>query len=173
MDEGGNPVDGATFSLYSASSVETDAEGNYRLKDSAEAIDSATTAARTFPCTIDGSACFPVDSANKKPLENGTYYLAETAAPDGYLANDTVTKVIVDNTGVYVDAGKEGDGVRSMSSSGSLLSALSQYGSGDSVDETLAKVAGTLESATETEDGLIWGECTAQGITPADVNTNP
>lgn len=174
VDEGGNPVDGATFSLYSASSVETDAEGNYRLKDSAEAIDSATTAARTFPCTLDGSACFPVDSANKKPLENGTYYLAETAAPDGYLANDTVTKVIVDNTGVYVDAGKEGDGVRSMSSSGSLLSALSQYGSGDSVDETLAKVAGTLESATETEDGLIWGEeCTAQGITPADVNTNP
>ena len=60
-----------------------------------------------------------------------------------------------------------------MSSSGSLLSALSQYGSGDSIDETLAKVAGTLESATETEDGLIWGECTAQGITPADVNTNP
>lgn len=174
VDEGGNPVDGATFSLYSASSVETDAEGNYRLKDSAEAIDSATTAARTFPYTLDGSACFPVDSANKKPLENGTYYLAETAAPDGYLANDTVTKVIVDNTGVYVDAGKEGDGVRSMSSSGSLLSALSQYGSGDSVDETLAKVAGTLESATETEDGLIWGEeCTAQGITPADVNTSP
>lgn len=174
VDEGGNPVDGATFSLYSASSVETDAEGNYRLKDSAEAIDSATTAARTFPYTLDGSACFPVDSANKKPLENGTYYLAETAAPDGYLANDTVTKVIVDNSGVYVDAGSEGDGVRSMSSSGSLLSALSQYGSGDSVDETLAKVAGTLESATETEDGLIWGEeCTAQGITPADVNTNP
>lgn len=174
VDEGGNPVDGATFSLYSASSVETDAEGNYRLKDSAEAIDSATTAARTFPYTLDGSACFPVDSANKKPLENGTYYLAETAAPDGYLANDTVTKVIVDNTGVYVDAGKEGDGVRSMSGPGSLLSALSQYGSGDSVDETLAKVAGTLESATETEDGLIWGEeCTAQGITPADVNTNP
>ena len=173
VDEGGNPVDGATFSLYSASSVETDAEGNYRLKDSAEAIDSATTAARTFPYTLDGSACFPVDSANKKPLENGTYYLAETAAPDGYLANDTVTKVIVDNTGVYVDAGSEGDGVRSMSGSGSLLSALSQYGSGDSVDETLAKIAGTLESATETEDGLIWGKCTAQGITPADVNTNP
>lgn len=174
VDEGGNPVDGATFSLYSASSVETDAEGNYRLKDSAEAIDSATTAARTFPYTLDGSACFPVDSANKKPLENGTYYLAETAAPDGYLANDTVTKVIVDNSGVYVDAGSEGDGVRSMSGPGSLLSALSQYGSGDSVDETLAKVAGTLESATETEDGLIWGEeCTAQGITPADVNTNP
>lgn len=173
VDEGGNPVDGATFSLYSASSVETDAEGNYRLKDSAEAIDSATTAARTFPYTLDGSACFPVDSANKKPLENGTYYLAETAAPDGYLANDTVTKVIVDNTGVYVDAGSEGDGVRSMSGSGSLLSALSQYGSGDSADETLAKIAGTLESATETEDGLIWGKCTAQGITPADVNTNP
>lgn len=173
VDEGGNPVDGATFSLYSASSVETDAEGNYRLKDSAEAIDSATTAARTFPYTLDGLACFPVDSANKKPLENGTYYLAETAAPDGYLANDTVTKVIVDNTGVYVDAGKEGDGVRSMSGPGSLLSTMSQYGTNDEVDQTLASIKGTLESATEGQPSLLWRACTAKGVTPADVNDNP
>lgn len=172
VDEGGNPVDGATFSLYSATSVETDAEGNYRLKDGAEAIDSATTAARTFPYTLDGSACFPVDSANKTPLENGTYYLAETAAPDGYLANDTVTKVIVDDTGVYVDAGKEGDGVRSMSGPGSLLSTLSQYGTNDEVDQTLASIKGTLESATEGQPSLLWGPCTAKGVTPADVNDN-
>lgn len=172
VDEGGNPVDGATFSLYSASSVETDAEGNYRLRDGAKAIDSATTAARTFPYTLDGSACFPVDSANKTPLENGTYYLAETAAPDGYLANDTVTKVIVDDTGVYVDAGKEGDGVRSMSGPGSLLSTLSQYGTNDEVDQTLASIKGTLESATEGQPSLLWGPCTAKGVTPADVNDN-
>lgn len=173
VDEGGNPVDGATFSLYSASSVETDAEGNYRLKDGAKAIDSATTAARTFPYTLDGSACFPVDSANKRPLENGTYYLAETAAPDGYLANDTVTKVVVDGTGVYVDAGKEGDGVRSVSGPGSLLSTMSQYGTNDEVDQTLASIKGTLESATEGQPSLLWGACTAKGVTPADVNDNP
>ena len=173
VDEKGNPVDGATFSLYAADSVEDDGNGNYRVKDGAQPIDSVTTGSMTFPCSLEGAASFPLDSTNKRALTNGTYYLAETGAPDGYHANDTVTKVIVDNSGVYVDAGSEGDGVRSMSGPGSLLSALSQYGSGDSVDETLAKVAGTLESATETEDGLIWGECTAQGITPADVNTNP
>lgn len=173
VDEKGNPVSGATFSLYAADSVEDDGNGNYRVKDGAQPIDSVTTGSMTFPCSLEGAASFPLDSTNKRALTNGTYYLAETGAPDGYHANDTVTKVIVDNSGVYVDAGSEGDGVRSMSSSGSLLSALSQYGSRDSVDETLAKVAGTLESATETEDGLIWGECTAQGITPADVNTNP
>lgn len=173
VDEKGNPVSGATFSLYAADSVEDDGNGNYRVKDGAQPIDSVTTGSMTFPVSLEGAASFPLDSTNKRALTNGTYYLAETGAPDGYLANDTVTKVIVDNSGVYVDAGSEGDGVRSMSGSGSLLSALSQYGSGDSVDETLAKVAGTLESATETEDGLIWGECTAQGITPADVNTNP
>lgn len=174
VDEKGNPVSGATFSLYAADSVEDDGNGNYRVKDGAQPIDSVTTGSMTFPCSLEGAASFPLDSTNKRALTNGTYYLAETGAPDGYHANDTVTKVIVDNSGVYVDAGSEGDGVRSMSSPGSLLSALSQYGSGDSVDETLAKVAGTLESATETEDGLIWGEeCTAQGITPADVNTNP
>lgn len=172
VDEKGNPVSGATFSLYAAESVEDDGNGNYRVKDGAEAIDSATTAARTFPYTLDGSACFPVDSANKTPLENGTYYLAETAAPDGYLANDTVTKVIVDNTGVYVDAGKEGDGVRSMSGPGSLLSALSQYGTNDEVDQTLASIKGTLESATEGQPSLLWGPCTAKGVTPPDVNDN-
>ena len=172
VDEKGNPVSGATFSLYAAESVEDDGNGNYRVKDGAEAIDSATTAARTFPYTLDGSACFPVDSANKTPLENGTYYLAETAAPDGYLANDTVTKVIVDNTGVYVDAGKEGDGVRSMSGPGSLLSALSQYGMNDEVDQTLASIKGTLESATEGQPSLLWGPCTAKGVTPPDVNDN-
>nr|WP_157885856.1 FctA domain-containing protein [Parolsenella massiliensis] len=173
VDEKGNPVSGATFSLYAAESVEDDGNGNYRVKDSAQPIDSVTTGSMTFPYSLEGAASFPLDSTNKRALTNGTYYLAETGAPDGYHANDTVTKVIVDNSGVYVDAGSEGDGVRSMSGAGSLLSALSQYGSGDSVDETLAKVAGTLESATETEDGLIWDECTAQGITPADVNTNP
>lgn len=174
VDEKGNPVSGATFSLYAADSVEDDGNGNYRVKDGAQPIDSVTTGSMTFPYSLEGAASFPLDSTNKRTLTNGTYYLAETGAPDGYHANDTVTKVIVDNSGVYVDAGSEGDGVRSMSGPGSLLSALSQYGSGDSVDETLAKVAGTLESATETEDGLIWGEeCTAQGITPADVNTNP
>lgn len=174
VDEKGNPVSGATFSLYAAYSVEDDGNGNYRVKDDAQPIDSVTTGSMTFPYSLEGAASFPLDSTNKRALTNGTYYLAETGAPDGYHANDTVTKVIVDNSGVYVDAGSEGDGVRSMSGSGSLLSALSQYGSGDSVDETLTKVAGTLESATETEDGLIWrGECTAQGITPADVNTNP
>lgn len=174
VDEKGNPVSGATFSLYAAYSVEDDGNGNYRVKDDAQPIDSVTTGSMTFPYSLEGAASFPLDSTNKRALTNGTYYLAETGAPDGYHANDTVTKVIVDNSGVYVDAGSEGDGVRSMSGSGSLLSALSQYGSGDSVDETLTKVAGTLESATETEDGLIWrGECTAQGITPPDVNTNP
>lgn len=174
VDEKGNPVSGATFSLYAADSVEDDGKGNYRVKDDAQPIDSVTTGSMTFPYSLEGAASFPLDSTNKRALTNGTYYLAETGAPDGYHANDTVTKVIVDNSGVYVDAGSEGDGVRSMSGAGSLLSALSQYGSGDSVDETLTKVAGTLESATETEDGLIWrGECTAQGITPPDVNTNP
>lgn len=173
VDEKGNPVSGATFSLYAADSVEDDGNGNYRVKDGAQPIDSVTTGSMTFPYSLEGAASFPLDSTNKRALTNGTYYLAETGAPDGYHANDTVTKVIVDNSGVYVDAGSEGDGVRSMSGAGSLLSALSQYGSGDSVDETLTKVVGTLESATETEDGLSWDKCTAQGITPPDVNTNP
>ena len=40
------------------------------------------------------------------PLIKGTYYLRESVSPDGHEINNTITKVIVDDSGVYVDAGK-------------------------------------------------------------------
>ena len=59
-----------------------------------------------------------------------------------------------------------------MSGPGSLLSALSQYGTNGEVDQTLASIKGTLESATEGQPSLLWGPCTAKGVTPPDVNDN-
>ena len=59
----------------------------------------------TYPYDIEGAACFPLDSNNHAPLIKGTYYLRESASPDGHEINNTITKVIVDDSVVYVDAG--------------------------------------------------------------------
>ena len=45
-------------------------------------------------------------------LQPGTYWIKETAVPDGYTINDNFVKVIVDGTGVYADAGEENDGIQ-------------------------------------------------------------
>lgn len=123
----------------------------------------------TYPYDIKGAACFPLDSTKHAPLIKGTYYLRESVSPDGHEINNTITKVIVDDSGVYVDAGKEGDGVRSMSGPGSLIASLAQFGSPDSIDNTLTHIKGKLQSAAVDANGnLTWGQtCTAQGVTPS------
>ena len=82
-------------------------------------------------------------------------------SPDGYEINNTITKVIVDDSGVYVDAGKEGedDGVRSMSGPGSLIASPAQFGSPGSIDNTLTHIKGKLQSATgvDAKGNLTWG----------------
>lgn len=126
----------------------------------------------TYPYDIEGAACFPLDSTKHAPLIKGTYYLRESLSPDGYEINSTITKVIVDDSGVYVDAGKVNDGVRSMSGPGSLIASLAQFGSPDSIDNTLTHIKGKLQSATVDASGsLTWGqECTAEGVTPSLAN---
>lgn len=101
------------------------------------------------------------------PLSS-TYYLRESKSPDGYEINSTITKVIVDDSGVYVDAGDVDDGVRSMSGPGSLIASLAQFGSPDSIDNTLTHIKGKLQSATDDASGnLTWGQAsTAEGVTP-------
>lgn len=124
----------------------------------------------TYPYDIEGAACFPLDSTKHAPLIKGTYYLRESKSPDGYEINNTITKVIVDDSGVYVDAGEENDGVRSMSGPGSLIASLAQLGSPDSIDNTLTHIKGKLQSATgaDVKGNLTWGQTsTAKGVTPS------
>ena len=77
--------------------------------------------------------------------------------------------MIVDDSGVYVDAGEKGDGVLSVSGPGSLIASLAQFGSPDSIDNTLTHIKGKLQSAVVDADGnLTWGQkSTAEGVTPS------
>ena len=170
VDDLGKPVNGATFELYQAKDVTGDSPSTYAIKSGAEPYDTVKENGMTYPYDIEGAACFPLDSTKHAPLIKGTYYLRESKSPDGYEINNTITKVIVDDSGVYVDAGEEGDGVLSMSGPGSLIASLAQFGSPDSIDNTLTHIKGKLQSATgsDANKNLTWGQtCTAQGVTPS------
>lgn len=172
VDDLGKPVNGATFELYQAKDVTGDSPSTYAIKSGAEPYDTVQANGMTYPYDIEGAACFPLDSTKHAPLIKGTYYLRESLSPDGYETNSTITKVIVDDSGVYVDAGKVNDGVRSMCGPGSLIASLAQFGSPDSIDNTLTHIKGKLQSATVDVSGsLTWGqECTAEGVTPSLAN---
>ena len=170
VDDLGKPVNGATFELYKAEDVTGDSPNTYAIKTGATPYDTVQANGMTYPYDIEGAACFPLDSAKHEPLIKGTYYLRESVSPDGHEINNTITKVIVDDSGVYVDAGKEGDGVLSMSGPGSLIASLAQFGSPDSIDNTLTHIKGKLQSTTglDAEGNLTWGQTsTAKGVTPS------
>lgn len=170
VDDLGKPVNGATFELYKAEDVTGDSPSTYAIKTGATPYDTVQANGMTYPYDIEGAACFPLDSAKHEPLIKGTYYLRESVSPDGHEINNTITKVIVDDSGVYVDAGKEGDGVLSMSGPGSLIASLAQFGSPDSIDNTLTHIKGKLQSTTglDAEGNLTWGQTsTAKGVTPS------
>lgn len=173
VDDLGEPVNGATFELYKADDVTGDSPSTYAIKPNATPYDAVQANGMTYPYEIKGAACFPLDSTKHAPLIKGTYYLRESMSPDGYESNTTITKVIVDDSGVYVDAGKVNDGVRSMSGPGSLIASLAQFGSPDSIDNTLTHIKGKLQSATGADDkgNLTWDQtCTAEGVTPSLTN---
>ena len=159
VDDLDKPVNGATFELYKAEDVTGDSPSTYAIEAGATPYDTVQANGMTYPYDIEGAACFPLDSTKHAPLIKGTYYLRESVSPDGHEINNTITKVIVDDSGVYVDAGKEGDGVRSMSGPGSLIASLAQFGSPDSVDNTLTHIKGKLQSTTglDANKNLTWG----------------
>ena len=173
VDDLGEPVNGATFQLYKADDVTGNSPSTYAIRPGATPYDTVRANGMTYPYEIEGAACFPLNSVNHAPLTNGTYYLRESMSPDGYEMNSTITKVIVDDSGVYVDAGEENDGVRSMSGPGSLIASLAQFGSPDSIDNTLTHIKGKLQSATgmDAKGNLTWGQTsTAEGVTPSLAN---
>lgn len=162
VDDLGKPVNDATFELCEAKYVTGDSPKTYAIRADAKPYDTVQSKDATYPYEIKGMACFPLDSKNHKPLIKGTYYLRESKSPDGYAINNTITKVIVDDSGVYVDAGEENDGVRSMSGPGSLIASLAQFGSPGSIDNTLTYIKGMLQSTTGTgvdaKGNLTWDQ---------------
>ena len=134
LDQNGNLItDGAaTFELRPANS-----DGTYNASASPEQT----------RVTSMGEATFTA-------ISNGIYYLVETAAPAGYTANTTPAKVIVNDIGIYADAGRANDGISVERSVGRLVNSMEQFASKDTVDTTLNQIVAKFYT---TQSGIYEG----------------
>lgn len=160
-DTEGNPVNGAKFGLDTADQVKTDENGKVVtdengkvvLKDDQAPYDTLTTGSVSNPISLEGAGIFPCTSDGNKPLKNGTYFLKEVSAPKGFLLNDTLTKVIVDDYGVHADAGTAHDGVSTFVGPGALMKSLGQFGAEGDIDNTLTWIKGQRQTSDGALDG--------------------
>lgn len=144
LDQNGNLITGgrATFALRPA-----DQGGTYNP---------SATPVKTLD-TSEGKATFTA-------IPNGVYYLVETDAPDGYTANATPVKVIVNDTGVYANAGTAEDGISVERGVGRLVNSMAQFASKDTVDTTLNQiVAKFYTTQSEISEGFQWRTITDTG----------
>ena len=144
LDQNGNLITGgsATFALLPA-----DQGGKYNPLATPEQT-------RT---TSEGEATFTV-------IPNGTYYLVETRAPEGYTANATPVKVIVNDTGVYANAGTAEDGISVERGVGRLVNSMAQFASENTVDTTLNQiVAKFYTTQTEPNEDFQWRKIIGTG----------
>lgn len=165
-DSEGKPVDGAKFGLYKSTQVTEDANGKAVLKGEQTPYDTLTTRSVANPVKLEGAGIFPYTSDGKEPLVKGTYYLKEVSAPQGFLLNDTLTKVIVDDYGVHADAGTPDDGVSTFVGPGALMKSLSQFGAEGDIDNTLTWIKGvrqTSNGVTDTDGNLSWSNVDPAG----------
>lgn len=165
-DTAGKPVEGAKFGLYTADQVTTDANGKVVLKGEQTPYDTLTTGSVGNPVSLEGAGIFPNTSKEHKPLTKRTYYLKEISAPSGFLLNDTLTKVIVDDYGVHADAGTRDDGVSTFVGPGALMKSLGQFGAEGDIDNTLTWIKGvrqTSNGVTDTDGNLSWSNVDPAG----------
>ena len=93
LDAADAGLDGAEFALYGADSVTVAEDGTVTVNEGATALRTVT--------SKDGG------KATIGGLDEGTYYLVETKAPDGYVKSDTPLKIVIpedaDGTTYMVD----------------------------------------------------------------------
>ena len=152
-DTEGKPVDGAKFGLYKSTQVTTDANGKAVLDGDQAPYDTLTTRSVANPVKLEGAGVFPSTSDSSEPLVKGTYFLKEVSAPNGFLLNDRLIKVIVDDYGVHADAGTVDDGVSTFVGVGSLMKSLGQFGTEGDIDNTLTWIKGQRQTSDGTLDG--------------------
>ena len=139
-DENGNLLVDAQFSLYTQDQVKEE-NGVIQPIDPAIAYDTITI---QQDGVIENVGSFPSGSKNTI-LKEGTYYLIEDRAPDGYIRNPHATKIIVNSQGVYANAGKEQDGIVVARGVGGVLKSMSQFATEDEINKTLSSIRANME----------------------------
>ena len=162
VDQAGKPLAGAGFALYKVEDVTVE-NGKATVQEGKQPYDSLQTEGAGGSLGLEGGGLFPTPG---KVLEKGEYYLVETSAPDGYKPNPAAVHIIVDDTGVYADAGQRGDGISVLRGVGSVIKSMVQFAAEDDVDATLQDIKAALatsvtwdetsEQFTVSGDGIDW-----------------
>lgn len=143
VDQAEKPLAGATFALYKDEDVTVE-NGAVTIKAGAKAYDTLRTEGAGGSLGLEGGGLFPTPG---NVLEKGEYYLVETGAPDGYKPNPAAVHIIVDDTGVYADAGQPGDGISVLRGVGSVIKSMVQFAAEDDVDATLQDIKAALATS--------------------------
>lgn len=152
-------INGVKFALYpekQTTFLSRISGSDVKLKSDADPVQeqvTGTISANVAGSELHGSAVF-------KKLKNGTYYLKEISAPSGYKLNEKLVKVVVNDNGVYADAGTQGDGVLvSRGGYGMLLKSMEQFAENNDIDTTLTNIIAKLRvSESEPNVDGTWGE---------------
>ena len=160
-DDTWSPLEGnasAAFSLYKEADVVSGS-----IREGAAPYDTVQTQPQVGSTANPGMVLFT--SAAEFPsaghaLEKGTYYLVESSAPAGYEKSAQLIKVVVDDSGVYADAGASDDDVRVRKGVGILVKTMARFASSAQIDDTLHDIMAapqTLPSGGEPADaGTAW-----------------
>lgn len=148
-NEKGEPLAGAVFTLY----------GDEECKNPVAAGVTDENGLISFSAQNDGNNAIvnPVGGLSSEVnyalaqnrdeatggLTEKKLWLKETAAPEGYVVNPTVTRVLISNDYLYVDAGTTDDGVRVARGLGQLVQTMARYASDGDIDVTLRDVLAT------------------------------
>ena len=171
VDDAGKPINGVEFTLYNSSQVTVSEDGTVTPINIDDYYDRRRTENITQTITLDGGGVFP--TSEKGMLERGEYYLFETSGLNGYVKNDTAIHIIVDNTGVYADAGNADDGVSVLKGVGSIVKSMVQFATDDNVDTTLNTIKAGLQTVDLNEynenGSFTWNDNIAWDSPEADI----
>lgn len=171
VDANGNPItsDTATFVLYKADQV-TDQNGVITVKENQQPYDTVTTSNLDNDIIkLDAAAVFPTN--DDAALSPGTYYLHELSAPNGYAASDDWTKIDVDESGVYANAGTEGDDITVLRGAGNIVRSMIQFAVPDHIDQTLTDINVALQRSND-KSGDSWNWTDVPGVVALDLTYN-
>lgn len=149
-------VSGVRFALYSEdqTTLLSGLRGDVKLRDDAVPVQEQTT---RDVINLYGSESLYGTAVFKK-LENGTYYLKEVSAPSGYKIRDELIKVVVNDDGVFADAGEKDDGIYvGRGGLGTLLNSMEQFANNNDIDTTLTNMKLNLRvSESEPQSDGSW-----------------
>lgn len=148
VDQAGKPLAGAEFALYKAEYATVE-NGAVTIKAGAKAYDTLRTEGAGGSLGLEGGGLFPTQG---NVLEKGEYYLVETSAPTGYKPNPAAVHIIVDDTGVYADAGQPEDGISVLRGVGSVIKSMVQFAAEDDVDATLQDIKAALATSVTLDE---------------------